>query len=65
MGTESFPKKGQVSKKKHVAKGQGKEYYQNKYDPAPTLGGGPDGIDRRFFRKYRKQALTGNTESDF
>lgn len=58
MGTCVYPKKGQVSKKGHVAKKQGKEYYQDSmYDRAPTLGGGPDSFDRRYQKQYRKTSL--------
>jgi hypothetical protein len=64
MGTETFNKNGQVSKKKHVAKGQGKEHYKTMYEPCPTLGGGPDYFERKYNNKYRKTSLPAQEAVD-
>ncbi len=59
MGTETYAKNGQVSKKDHGGKGQqSKEHYHgSKYEPNPTMGGGPDGYDRSMDSNYRKKSL--------
>jgi len=57
MGTETYMKNGQVSKKKHVAKGQGTEHYQRMYDSNPSMNGAPEGYMRRYENSYRKMSL--------
>ena len=57
MGTETYAKNGQVSKKKHVAPKHGKEYYMGSmYEPAPSLGGAPSFYDRKYGKTYKKGA---------
>jgi hypothetical protein len=56
MGTEAYPKKGQVSAKPHATKKCGTEVYKDsKYDPVPAFGGGPDAYERRYMNDYRKR----------
>ena len=61
MGTETYVKNGQVSKKDHVAKGQGKEYYKRMYEPCPSLNGAPEAFERKYEKNYRKVSLPRNT----
>jgi hypothetical protein len=65
MGTESYQKRGQVSKKKHVAKGQGREWYLGRFDERPSLGGASDQFERRWSKNYHKQSVKPDMGDDF
>jgi hypothetical protein len=62
MGTETFSKAGQVSKKKHSAKKNGKEHYMGQFEEPPTFGDGPDYFDRKYMKKYKKKSLMEQAE---
>lgn len=59
MGTETYAKNGQVSKKAHWTNAkQGKEMYKsNRLEPNPSLGGAPEAFERKYEREYRKTSL--------
>lgn len=58
MGTETYAKNGQVSKKDHRGKNGGKEVYkENRFEPCEPLAGGPDAFERKYNNKYRKTSL--------
>lgn len=65
MATETYAKNGQVSKKNHIAKGQGSEHYLRRLgDKPPSLGGGPDTFERKYENEYRKTSLPHNYPED-
>jgi hypothetical protein len=67
MGTETYPKSGQVSQKEHDStsrKSPGKEEptterYLDRYDPVPVMCeyGAPDAMTRKYFNQYKKTVL--------
>jgi hypothetical protein len=60
MGTQTYPKNGQVSQKEHDSGGKSKaseERYLDRFSPIPTFGGGPERFDRKFGNNYRKESL--------
>lgn len=59
MGTETYEKDGQTSKKEHGGKGQqSKEHYKrHMFEAWPAVSGAPDGFERKFTNDYRKSTL--------
>jgi hypothetical protein len=57
MGTETFNKNGQVSKKPHSSKkNRGKEQYLDRFQK-PMFDESPDGFERKWSKDYRKTSL--------
>lgn len=54
----TYDKEGQVSKKAHVAKGQGAEHYlQHRHEMLDSVNGAPEPFERRYSNRYRKTSL--------
>ena len=65
MGTESFVKNGQVSRKDHAGRNKGREVLKQMYDPCESVNGAPDYFDRKYMKKYKKQSLVRDMGDEF